>query len=439
MLKKKLIVLNATIILGIGSIVATPGVNAENISDMESKKKKIEEQRSGINSNINNTDAKIKSLQGQQDKLEAEIKRIDLAVADTNAKIREKNDQISSQKAEVAKLEEEIVVLKERIEKRNEVLKTRALSFQESGGKGSYFEVLLGASSFSDFVERASAVSTIMKADEELVRQHEADKKNLEKIQAEVKEKLAELESMRKELEGMKAQLSQQKATKDKLMDQLEKEEKDAHSYKMTLEEENELLRSQQSSIDKAIALEKKRKAELEAARKAAASKAAASQATSGGSGSSSSSGSNSSSGGGSSQGPAVSAGAFTKPTNGVLTSGFGMRNGKMHYGVDIANRADVPVVSAADGVVARSYYSPSYGNAIFITHSVNGQVYTTVYAHLETRGVQTGATVSKGQKIGIMGNTGASRGQHLHFELHKGAWSQSKSGAINPSGIVPL
>ena len=110
-----------------------------------------------------------------------------------------------------------------------------------------------------------------------------------------------------------------------------------------------------------------------------------------------------------------------------------------MHYGVDIANSSDVPIVAAADGVVVRSYYSTSYGNAVFISHSINGQVYTTVYAHMESRMVSNGQTVSKGQQIGIMGNTGQSFGQHLHFELHKGPWTASKSGAINPVGIVPL
>jgi murein DD-endopeptidase MepM/ murein hydrolase activator NlpD len=57
----------------------------------------------------------------------------------------------------------------------------------------------------------------------------------------------------------------------------------------------------------------------------------------------------------------------------------------------------------------------------------------------METRFVSSGAVVKKGQQIGIMGSTGDSTGQHLHFELHRGQWNASKSNAINPVGIVPM
>lgn len=420
MLKKKLLILNTTIVLGLSSLLATTGVSAESVSDMENKKKQIQNQRSGLKSDINSTDEKIKKLQEDQDAIAAEIKRIDLAVEDTNTKIREKNVEITDTNAEIEKLEKEITILKERIEKRNAILKDRALSFQENGGKVNYLEVLLGASSFGDLLDRVSAVSTIMEADEDLVKQHEQDKKDLETTQKKVENKLAKLKSLREELEKMKATLSKQKATKDTLMKKLAKEEEAAHSHKMSLQEEDDILASQQAAINKAIANEKKRQAALEEARKQALN--------------------NSSSGGsGSGQAPAISSGNFTKPAVGRLTSGFGSRWGSTHYGVDIANSADVPIVAAADGVVVRSYYSPSYGNAVFIAHSIGGQVYTTVYAHMDSRMVSDGATVSKGQQIGIMGNTGQSFGQHLHFELHRGSWNASKSGAINPIGIVPL
>ncbi|PAF13480.1 peptidase M23, partial [Shouchella clausii] len=78
---------------------------------------------------------------------------------------------------------------------------------------------------------------------------------------------------------------------------------------------------------------------------------------------------------------PSVASGAWTRPASGRLSSGFGNRSLGNHFGVDIASGGTVPIVAAADGVVIRSYYSSSYGNAIFIAHSVGGQTYTTVYA----------------------------------------------------------
>ncbi|WP_050616448.1 murein hydrolase activator EnvC family protein [Bacillus testis] len=458
MLKSKLLVLNTTVVLGLSSIFAASGVSAESISDMENKKKKIQDQRSNVQSNIQSTDAKIKALQDQQAKTKSEMQKIDEAISSTNAKITEKNEEITSTKADIEKLKKEIEELKERIAKRNEVLKNRALTYQENGGSNSYLEVILGASSFGEFIERIGAVSTIMDADQDLVKQHEADKEKLESNQKKVESKLASLEKMRSELQSMKATLSKQRAEKDKLMGQLEHDEHEAHTYKMDLQEENDVLASQHDAINKAIANEKARQAEaakaererqaaLERARQEAAKKAASggshvsshSSSNSSSSNSSSNSGSSHSSAPSTSSTPGISAGAFTRPAVGVLSSGFGGRWGATHFGVDIANPVSVPIVAAADGVVARSYYSSSYGNAVFISHSINGKLYTTVYAHMNSRNVSTGQTVSKGQQIGMMGNTGQSTGQHLHFELHEGPWTPSKSGAINPIGIVPL
>jgi len=423
MLKKKMLVLSSTLMVGIGSVLATSSVNAESINTLRNQQEEVQEKKSGIQSSINETEAKIAELQEEQEKVNAEIKRIDLAIEDTSAKIREKNAEIETTNEEIEKLKEEIIVLQERIEKRTEILKERAVAFQQSGGAVSYLEVLLGSTSFGDFISRVSAVSTIMEADETLVKQHEEDKAALESAQKEVEEKLADLEAMKAELETMKAQLDSQRNEKSTLMQQLEHEEEEAHSHVMALEEEQSILAAQEAAIAKAIAQEQKRAAE-EAARQKA--EAAASKNQSGGSSSNVSNVT-----------PAVSSGAFMRPAVGRVSSGFGGRWGSTHFGIDIANSADVPIVAAASGVVSRSYYSPSYGHAIFITHSIGGQIWTTVYAHLETRHVSEGQTVSKGQQIGIMGNTGQSFGQHLHFELHKGSWNASKSNAVNPASYI--
>ncbi len=90
-------------------------------------------------------------------------------------------------------MKEEIKVLKERIAKRNEVLKERALSFQETGEDVNYLEVLFGSSSFGDLVDRVGAVATIAEADRDILKQHELDKKDLEEKQKAVETKLASL------------------------------------------------------------------------------------------------------------------------------------------------------------------------------------------------------------------------------------------------------
>ncbi|ERN54125.1 peptidoglycan DD-metalloendopeptidase family protein [Alkalihalophilus marmarensis] len=120
-------------------------------------------------------------------------------------------------------------------------------------------------------------------------------------------------------------------------------------------------------------------------------------------------------------------------PTVGEVSDTFGTRGGK-HFGIDIAAVEGTPVVSAADGVVSKSYYSDTYGEVVFIEHE-NG--YETVYAHLHDRFVSEGQAIEGGSQLGTVGNTGRSQGNHLHFEVHDGSWNIDKSEAIDPLFVL--
>lgn len=453
--------MNASIMIGLGSILAAPSAYAESLSDLQQKKESIQEKRSGVESNISDTEKKIDNLHDKQLTAEEQIAAIEAKIAESTKKIDAKNAEITQTKKEIEALKEEIKVLKERIAKRNEVLKERARSFQETGGDVNYLEVLFGSSSFGDLIDRVGAVATIAEADRDILKQHELDKKDLEEKQTAVEKKLASLEVAKAELLEIQKQQKQQKQEKAALVKKLKQQTKKHEDEKMGLEEEKANLAAQETAIKSAINLEQNRLAELEAARKKAAAEAkkraeqaaaqAASQAaeskkqssSSGASAKSSSSSSpapssSSRSSSNVSQVPAVSSGTFTRPSAGYVSSTMGERWNKQHAGIDIAASGTVPVVAAADGVVSRSYFSSTYGNVIFVTHSISGQQWTTVYAHLSSRQASTGSVVAKGQQIGIMGNTGHSYGQHLHFELHKGAWNYSKSNAVNPLNYIP-
>ncbi len=117
---------------------------------------------------------------------------------------------------------------------------------------------------------------------------------------------------------------------------------------------------------------------------------------------------------------------------------------GKEHYGIDIANNGIVPVVATADGeVVFADFHNGStpensYGNLIRINHDIDDVFYQSCYAHLNTFLVKEGDYVHQGEIIGYMGNTGFSKGQHLHFEIHEGGeWNASKSFAIDPMKLL--
>ncbi|SEU04063.1 LysM domain-containing protein [Salinibacillus kushneri] len=125
----------------------------------------------------------------------------------------------------------------------------------------------------------------------------------------------------------------------------------------------------------------------------------------------------------------------FIWPTDTKRITSHFRKSRKDHHGTDIAKPGYHEVYATADGKVTRSYRSSSYGECIMIEHKINGQTYESVYAHMRTssRKVSAGDKVNKGQVIGVMGNTGDSTGQHLHFELHKGKWNINKSDAVDP------
>lgn len=130
----------------------------------------------------------------------------------------------------------------------------------------------------------------------------------------------------------------------------------------------------------------------------------------------------------------------FMRPTTVTYVSnGFRPTGNNSHFGVDFASNGTHSIVASANGTVSRSYYSNSYGECIMIVHQSNGQEYETVYAHLRSgsRRVQVGDSVVMGQEIGIMGSTGQSTGQHLHFELHVGRWNSTKSNAVDPLPFI--
>ena len=104
----------------------------------------------------------------------------------------------------------------------------------------------------------------------------------------------------------------------------------------------------------------------------------------------------------------------FHSPWTGRITSSYGWRKNRPHYGVDIKLNTGDSVKSAFEGMIRVSKYSKSYGNVIVVRHQ-NGL--ETLYAHLSKRTVKAGQIVETGQTIGLGGNTGRSFGSHLHFE----------------------
>lgn len=120
----------------------------------------------------------------------------------------------------------------------------------------------------------------------------------------------------------------------------------------------------------------------------------------------------------------------YCHPYDGVITSMFGWRDKREHKGVDIDLEKGDQVGAAFDGMVRVARMYGGFGNVVIIRH-YNGL--ETVYAHLSKIKVESGQKISAGDIIGLGGNTGHSRGSHLHFEV------RFKGVPINPKYLISL
>lgn len=108
----------------------------------------------------------------------------------------------------------------------------------------------------------------------------------------------------------------------------------------------------------------------------------------------------------------------LSDPIDAAITSEYGPRWGRMHFGVDFESDIGVPVMAAKGGVVLEADWIAGYGQTVVIDH---GGGLTTLYAHLSEFDVAAGQRVERGALVGAVGVTGNSTGPHLHFETREG------------------
>lgn len=110
-------------------------------------------------------------------------------------------------------------------------------------------------------------------------------------------------------------------------------------------------------------------------------------------------------------------ASAFLPEGVGMITSNFGPRWGRFHYGIDVSAPVGTPVHAYEEGTVLFAGHSGILGNLVTLKHE-NGLV--TRYGHADVIKVRPGDKVTKGQTIMLSGNSGYSTGPHVHFEVRK-------------------
>ncbi|ECC1499571.1 peptidoglycan DD-metalloendopeptidase family protein [Listeria monocytogenes] len=409
-------------------IISAPltGAHADTINDMQKRQNEIEQKKSELDKNIDSKNSELNHLESAEKDAAKELESLLKSIADTNKKLKEQEDKVSSENDKLKKLKKEMEELRNDIRDRQKVLDNRARAIQTTGTATSYLDMIFEADDFKELVDRVTVVSAIVKADQNIMQDQKDDQDKLKVAEATSEKKLENLKVLAVELEVSKNNMESQKQEKNDLVIALANKKDLTKNEQTLLASEQGALTDEEKRLASNIAGEK---AKQEAAIKAAEEKRmqeAASNAKNSTVVKQPSSTSN-----GATETVSSGGGQFIKPASGILTSGFSERTNPVtgkyesHKGQDIAGGGTITVSAAASGTVVFSGFGASgsgfggYGYVVKIDH---GNGFQTLYGHMRAGSLKvvTGQQVSQGQPIGIMGSTGQSTGQHLHFEIHK-------------------
>ena len=303
-----------------------------------------------------------------------------------NSEIDNINAQISWYDGEISKKEEERKEAEAREAEQYELFCQRVRAMEEEGSV-SYWSILFNADSFSDLMDRIADVDAVMAYDNAVMDQLIATREELERLQAELESARAEEQAAKEQQEAKKKEQQAKVAEAQKLLDQIN----------ANIDEVNRQLDAEDAAAADIQAQITKKQKQLEEQRKRQNITLP----------------------------PTGSSYNWPLPAGNLrLTSAFGYRihpiSGKphSHTGIDIAAAGGTPIYAAKGGQVITSAYHWSYGNYVVLDH---GGGNTTLYAHMSRRAVSEGQMVTQGQTIGYVGNTGNSKGNHLHLEVRVG------------------
>ena len=295
-------------------------------------------------------------------KLDLKKTKNDLYRAKRNIAVNQKN--IQELLGELKEANHSLKLKSYRLKKRiKEVYKSSAVN---------YLDLILGAKSMSDFINRAHFFSKIMEKDAKLIEELTGEYKRTKAKRKTLVERTGQIRYLASVIEDKKGKIANQAQKEKELYESLKVRRREAERRIQELEESSE-------ELEKIILAKTRRKATY------------------------------------------TGTGSLDWPLRGRITSRFGYRRHPLwggrhlHTGLDIAGPYGEVVRAADGGEVIFTGWWDGYGKAVVIDH---GKQRSTVYGHLSRIYVSNGGRIRKGQIIGLVGSTGYSTGPHLHFEV---------------------
>lgn len=330
-----------------------------------------QQQLNDINQQINQTKSQLNEGKKKEKQLTSQIKQLESQINSTEKEIAELKGDISRTEQQIAVVQANLNQVEQEMRAQNEELQKRLRAMYKNGDVG-MLQILLGSEDITDFMSNMDMVQKIFDNDVEILKTMEEQHKVIE--------------GQKKELERLQAQLLAERQKESDKQANLRASRGEVATLRAEVASDNKAL---EAEIDALNAEANRIKEEIR--------RLQGSQAYTGG--------------------------TFVWPSASStrVTSEFGMRLhpvlkvNKLHTGMDIGAAAGTKVLAANSGTVIKAGWNNSYGNLVMIDH---GGGIVTLYAHNSKLLVSTGDVVARGQEIALVGSTGVSTGPHIHFEV---------------------
>lgn len=379
----KITALFLTCCILVASVPGESQVRAKNGTSEEIAQKKDEinqakEERKKLQQGLSDIKKMVASLEKSKSSLQSYVKQLDSQLMSVEAKIRELKDLIAEKELEIEETKKELEEAIEIEETQYEEMKVR-IKFMYEKGSDFYLDMMLGADSFGDMLNKAHYVESVSQYDRQKLEEFQLNRQLIEVCKAELEEEEALLQdakaAVEKEQENLEVLISSKEKEIAGFEGDIKKKEASIKEYEAYIREQDETI----AALEKALK-------EMEST-------------------------SDLKYDGGMFKWPAPSYTRISSPFGWRIHPVYG--DNRFHNGVDMAAPGGSPILAAYDGTVVAAGYSSSMGNYIYINH---GSSLVTIYMHASALYVKAGQDVSKGDKIAAVGTTGTSTGNHLHF-----------------------
>lgn len=383
--------LSKTLIIGLSTAAALaltfPSAVFADIDDLKKQQQQQQQQLDAAKQREQDAKQKKDQFQSQINVNATDINKLAADIDVKESEISKLQDSIATKNLQIDKSQAELAEAEQRVKERDQLLKQRLRMMYEQG-EVQYLDVLLSATSFSDFLERFDTLSIIFAQDTAILKKNKTDRDDIEAKKKQLEDDRNTLTALKTQQVAQRSELDSLKAQKVALNKQLESDK----SVQERIEAEAQQIQDQ--AVKSIFAIQQQLSQEINKQNTKPTDKFS---------------------------------GPFTWPLPGVYTISdefgdridpfTGQRMG--HNGMDIAGPQGTTIVAAQSGRVITAGWVEGFGNCIIIDHGGN---LWSLYGHLMNGGilVSVGQDVKQGDSIGKEGSTGRSTGPHLHFGVYE-------------------